>query len=143
MQALKEFFGKKGAGFYVCFAAALLAFVSAFVYVAGYRESVYMSWWVFALALVAAGSFVALSVFRITRPFSPVVLGVASFAMLLMFIRTVYMYLSEVFYAGLSFESFKLIAPAFFACTILMFVCVVLCVVGLCLKQEKARKENV
>lgn len=137
MLPLKRFFGSKAAGFYVCLCALLLSLAAAVVYAACYNGTMYMSWWAFAVPLIAAAGFAGLSLFRATSVCAPAVLGLGDFTAFLLYIRHVYIYLSEVFYAGLSAEAFANIAPEFFACTLLFFAAFVLSVVGVCMRQSK------
>lgn len=141
MQSLKDFFSKKAAGFYVSALAAILSVVAAFVYIVGYIDSVYLSWWVFILSLLAALVFVVLSLFSRTAPWSPAAMGIAGLAAFLVFIRTVYIYLSEVFYGGINMESIMTIQPVFVACLLLLLGVLILSIAGIYMKQEKEEEK--
>ena len=139
-----EFHSKtKIAGFVVTVVAAALALVTAFVYLGGYEGSVYMSWWVVVLLLVSAIATGALIAFRQTAPYSALVVAVLNFTALLVFIRKTYLYLSEVFYAGISAEAFANIDPSFAFSVVVLPIAAILGNVGIYLlsAKEEAKEE--
>ena len=102
METVKKFFKKKTVGFYLSAVAALLSLVTAIVYAAAYNGSNYMSWAAFAMFVLAFVAFVALSLFGVTYRFAPAVGGVLDLIAMCLYIGAVYMYLSEVFYGGIT-----------------------------------------
>lgn len=138
-----EFHSKvKTAGFVVTAAAALLALVTGFVYLGGYVDSIYMSWWVFALSLIAAVVAGALITFRQTATFGALGVALLSFAALLVFIRKTYLYLSEVFYAGISAEAFANIDPYFAFSVVALLIAAILGNVGIYLLSAKGKAKE-
>ena len=137
---LFEFDSKlKTVGFAITVAAAALALVATFVYLGGYVGSIYMSWWVFVLALLSALVAGALVTFKRTAPFAPLAAALFSFAALLVFIRVTYLYLSEVFYAGVSAEAFANIDFAFVFSVVALLISAVLGNVGIYLLSAKSK----
>lgn len=133
-------FKEKTVGFYLSVAAAILSILLAIVYACGYNHSVYMSWTVFALALIAGIVFFILAIFKPTQPFAAVVMEVLVFLSFLVFIRTVYMYFSEVFYGGFSFSGLSNVNPIFYTCLILFILSIVLSNIGIYAKFNKTAK---
>ena len=145
MTGIKNFFSvtlpktikRKSAGFYVSMSAAIIAFAASITYAVGYATSIYFTWWVFVSAFFAFVTFFALCWHRYTVPYAPVACGVLSLTALLVFIRRTYVYLSEVFYGGITAEAMKNVDPIFIVCMVFFLICVILSVVGICLRQEK------
>lgn len=132
----------KMAGFVVTVVAAVLALVTSFVYMGGYVGSIYMSWWVFVLTLISAVAAGALIVFRQTAPFAAVGVATLNFAALLVFIHETYLYLSEVFYAGISAEAFANIDPYFAFSVVTLLIVAILGNVGIYLLSAKGKAKE-
>lgn len=139
---IKTFFQTRGAGFYVGAAGALLALIVSFVYLGGYVGSVYMSWWVFLLPLFSAILFAALSLFRITAPWAAVAVAALNFTAFLLFASATYLYLSQAFYAGVSWEAFQNIDPAFLVSALGLLIAFVLGNVSIYLNPSRTQKEE-
>ena len=129
--SLREYFRSRSAGFYIGCAAAALSLVVAFVYLSGYGDGKYMSWAVFFLPLLAFAAFVGLSVSKATSPFAAAVMTFFDLLTLCLFIRTVYMYLSEVFYGGVNIESMANLSFEFVFCLVSMLLNLVLGIIAL------------
>lgn len=138
MRTLEEFFESRSAGFYVSLAAAALSIITPILYVIAYAGTVYMSWIAFALPFVAAALFVGLAFFKQTERLAPLVMGIVDFVAFLLFIHAVYLYLSEVFFGGISLEAILNINPLFILCTLFFLACVVLSNIGVYMKQSSA-----
>lgn len=138
MNWIKSFFAKRAPGFYVACGAALLLVATLISYgVFGGAYENYFSAAVIAVAVVGIVAFVAMSVFSKTEKYAPVALWVFIFVSLLLFINAAYMYFSEVFYSGVSAETFGLIDPSFLASVILFVLAVVAANVACWMKQAK------
>lgn len=138
---LNQFFRTRGVGFYVGAAAALLALVVSFLYLGGYVGSVYMSWWVFLLPLLSALCFAAMSIFRITERWAPVVVALFNFIAFLLFASATYLYLTQVFYAGVSAAAFSNMDPFFLISAIGLLLATILGNIAVYLKPARAEKE--
>ena len=85
----------------------LVTLLSSILYISFYvKDDRYMSYLVFALPFVAIAVFAGLYTFKVTRKYASMALLVFNFLSFLFFIKAVYMYLSEVFYAGVTLEAF-------------------------------------
>lgn len=136
MLGIQEFFQTRREGFYLALAAAVLSVVEAIVYLVGYIGSPYMSLWAAILPFVAAALFAVLCMFKVTERWAPLAMTVVDFIAFLLYINAVYLYLSEVFFAGVTAEAFKRINPLFVAATILYLVTVILGNIAVYLRQS-------
>ena len=139
-EKIKEFIKTRTAAFYVAAAAALLSVILSIVYACCYGKSVYMSWFAFALTLIAGLSFFALAAFRQTEAFAAAATGLLDFVGFLLFIRAAYWYLSDVFYGGFKANLLGEVAPAFYAVTVLYVVTIVAS--NVCVYLRKTKKEK-
>ena len=137
MVDLKKLIKGKAAGFYLAASAALLSVVVAVVYAIGYAQSEYMSWTAFALALIAAIAFIGMSLFKITSPWASVALCAIDFISFLLYIHAVYMYLSEVFYGGVTLSAMVQLNPFFVVCSVIWLIAVIAGNVSIYIRQEK------
>lgn len=140
-----NFIKTRRAGFWVMVGAMVVALIEAIVYGSTYLDplsglSGYFS--AAALALPFAGIVVALaaSVFRPTREWAPVVLFAFEFASFGTFITGTYMYLSEVFYAGITAEAFAALNKGFTASVALYLIAFIASITAIFLKQGAEQK---
>ncbi|GEM_PF-888715 len=106
MQRIKTFFqGRSILGFYLPALAMILALVSSLLYQITYFGTSYYNIIAFLFPLLSGVSFLVLIAFSKTERFASLAMGVLIFVGLLLFIRYVYMYLSTVFYDGISFDA--------------------------------------
>lgn len=138
MLKIKKFFIERRAGFYVSAAAVLAVIAGAFVYLAVYNGTPYMSWMVFVLPFISAAAFAVLCSFGKTETTAPVLCAVLNFISFLIYIHAVYLYLSEVFFGGITAEAFSRMDPGFVSTAMLYFFSAVLGNVGLYLPQSAA-----
>lgn len=124
--SFKEWISTRTIGFYIGAVSAILSVVVAIVYVAGYAGGKYMSWAVFFLPLLACAAYAGLSVSKKTAPFAAAVTAFLNLLTLCLFIRTVYMYLSEVFYGGVNVESMANLSFEFVFSLVAMLVNLIL-----------------
>ena len=141
MNNLLTFIKTRSIGFWLPAAAALLALVQAFVYLAGFGNDVEkMSWTAFALPLCGAAAFAGLSVSKYTASYASAVLAACAFTAFLLFIQGQIIYLSDVFYGGVNASSIATLSGEFIVCTLFLLVCTGLAVAGIFMEQCK--KEN-
>lgn len=145
-------------GFYFSATAALLALIAAIVYGAGFQKetlSQYYSAAPVALLVVGFIVYLVLVAFKESSVFAPKVLWAFTFAGFLSFIGTAYMYLSGVFYNGVSLSAMSLIDSVFMGSAVLMLIACILGNAAIWMKQtgkeeeaakdataEKAEEEN-
>lgn len=137
---LKEFFKTRSAAFYVAAAAAVLSVILSIVYACCYGNTEYMSWFAFALTLIAGLAFFALALFRQTQAFASAVTGLLDFIGFLLFIRGVYWYFSTVFFGGFKASLLGEVDPAFYAVTVLYVVTIA--VSNVCVYLRIAKKQK-
>ncbi len=142
MNQTKKVKAGKAGGFYLAGLTAILSVVTAIVYAMGYSESSFMSWTACGLAVAAAALFIALSLFKGTSSLAPVALFSLDFVSFLAYIHATYMYLSEVFYGGFSFEAMKLLDSTYVLCTVLWLSVVILSNISIYTKQRKTVEEE-
>lgn len=113
----------KPVGFRVTLVAAALSLVTAFVYLAIYSSSRYMSWQAFGIMLagvVLAVVLIALKQFR----FAPSALLVGDFLSLLFYVYYIYFYISSVV-TGIQFSGFPLeffVNAVFYAVSLILSI---------------------
>ena len=91
-------------GFYLPFAAAILALVSGFLYL-GFSSSRYYSPLMSVFAIVGGASFLLLSLFPLTTRWASIPLFAFVFVAFLMLVKDGYLYFSEAFYGKFSLEA--------------------------------------
>lgn len=142
MNILKVFFKKKTVGFYLSAAAALLSLATAIVYAAAYGGTQYMSWTAFALMLAAFVCFIALGIPDVTARFAPVAVGVFGLISFGLYVLATYMYLSEVFYNGVSAAAMAELNPAYVFCLLAIVLIIGLSIAGIFMKQTRGAVEK-
>lgn len=81
---VKKFFSDKTIAFYIALGAAVLSIATAIVYVA-IMSGTYMSWIAFALLLVSAAAFIALSILKYSK-IGVAVMAALNFTALILFL---------------------------------------------------------
>ena len=142
MELIKRFVSNAGVGFWLSLGASVLSFITGIVYAAAYNGSNYMSWAAFAMFVLAFVAFVALSLFGVTYRFAPAVGGVLDLIAMCLYIGAVYMYLSEVFYGGITAAAMAELDPAFVFCLVASVVCIGLFIAGIFVRQRKRVKAD-
>ena len=132
MSHLKSFFHDKAYGFYASIFVFVFSLVTAIVYVIGYHNSSDMSEPV--LYAILAGLLLAVILAALKRyNWVPVVLALSDFAALLLFIDSIYFYVSVVLY-GINGSAFS---PAFLSSTVLLLLSLAFSVINIFLRQIK------
>lgn len=106
---------------YMIFAAlsSVLAIVAAIVFQVSYHGTQYYELLAVILPLIGVAAFLLLNFVRPVRPFAGIVLWLFLFVSFLVYVHAVYMYLSEVFYSGITAEAISSISPAFIGTMVL------------------------
>ncbi len=143
MSKILHFIKTRTVGFWLGCGAALIVFVQAFLYLAEFGNDVEkMSWAAFALSLCGAVLFAGLSVSRYTAPYASAALAVCCFVAFLQFISGQIIYLSDVFYGGVTASAIASLNGTFVACVVLLVVSTGLAVAGIFMKQSKKETYN-
>lgn len=133
MSGQKSFFANKAYGFYMSVFVFVLSLVTAVVYTIGYSNSSDMSEPV--IYAIGAGLILAVVLLLCKRyNWIPVVLALGDFAALLLFIKSIYFYVSVVLY-GINGSAFS---PAFLSSTAFLLLSLVFSVANIFMKQVKA-----
>lgn len=130
-------------GFYLPLAAALLSLIASIVYIAGYLNTSYYNVTAFLFPLLGFVFFVAMSLFKWTKNYAAIALELFTFLGFLFFIRYVYLYLSTVFYAGISFQAIGTLSPVFVIVFFFELVAIVLSNFGLYVPPCKVNQEEI
>lgn len=138
-----NFFKTRRVGFYLSCVSALLLFCQSFIYLSGFGSDVEkMSWAAFALSLCGAVLFSALSVSKYTSSYASPALALFSFIAFLQFISRQIIYLSDVFYGGVTSSAIASLNGSFVACAVILILCISLAVAGIFTRQYKAVTES-
>lgn len=141
LEKLKNYFRTRSAAFYAAASTAFVSIVLSIVYACCYGNTEYMSWAAFALTLVAGLAFFVLAIFRQTEAFAALAVGLLDLIAFLLFIRAVYWYFSTVFYGGFKASLLGDVDPAFYACTVMYLITIVVSNVCVYLGSRKKAKE--
>ena len=146
MSEKKGYFGRfvrtRAAGFYLTAVTVILAIVQMIVYQATYgagnsKLSVYYAPEAIILSVVAVVLCIAMMLCKWTDPWAPLVLFALEFWSFLMFASGTYLYLTEVFYAGVTAEAFGILEGGF-TLSVILYVAILLCsIVALFMRQSK------
>jgi len=128
----KEFFKDKGAGFIMSIIVLVFSLATAVVYWVGYSGSSDFSRPVLISIVVGMAAAVLLAVLK-RYNWVPVALGLGNFAALLLFIKSIYFYVSVVLY-GINGSAFS---PAFMSSTVCLLVALILSIADVFMKQVK------
>lgn len=132
MEKGKAFFKDKGIGFFMSVIVLLFSLVTAAVYAVGYSGSSDFSGPVLIAILAGAAAAVILALLK-RYNWVPVALALGNFAALLLFIKSIYFYVSVVMY-GINGSAFS---PAFTSSTTCLAVALVLSIANIFMKQVK------
>lgn len=138
MQIKKFFQNKSIGGFYVPAVSVLLSIVASTVFYLGFIGTKYYVQNVVLLPLLAAIAFIALSISSKTSFLASLVDGLLQFWALTQFMTGSYMYLTEAFYDGVSWNAIRYMNKAWPLTLVLLIVNVVLCNIGVYKKQERS-----
>ena len=127
-----KFFEDKGYGFFMSMFVFVFSLVTAIVYAVGYSNSSDRSWSV--IIAIVAGLALALILTALKRyNWVPVALALGDFVALLMFIQSIYFYVSVVLY-GINGSAFS---PEFMSSTVFLLLALVFSVANIFMKQVK------
>lgn len=145
MEKLKKYLNTdfyKSVGFYLTAASVLLAFAGGVVYAVAFRReflSEYYSAAVVVLPILSLVLTAAAYVFRPVAAYAPVICWGFSFAAFLAFAGTSYMYLSGVFYNGVSAEAFALLDSSYLFIAIALLLSSIIGNVAMWMKQTAVK----
>lgn len=132
-------------GFYLSLITAVLSIAAAIIYGAGFQKETlteYFSAMVVVLPIIGVVMYIVFAAFEKTAPLAPVALWAFEFAGLLTFISTAYMYLSGIFYNGVSMEAMAAIDPAYLMTVVFLLVACIVGNVSLWFGQTGKRREK-
>lgn len=128
-------------GFYMPFVGALLCLAASIIYFVGYNGTGYYNLLAFLMPLIGAAVYLILAFLPWTQRFAAGVLEAFAFASFLLFIRFVYLYLSEVFYAGITPTAIASLKPQFVLVFAFELVAVILANFGIYVAPKKKLDE--
>lgn len=139
----KNFFKSRRIGWYICLGSAPLLLVTAVIYRLGYsgmdmqRFFSVPSYVVLYITMLLC---VTLSVVRPVEKWTPLAVFALTLCSFCLFANGTYMYLSSVFFAGVTAEALASLNVGFTATVILQFVIMIVALVALFLPHDK--KQN-
>ena len=143
MNKLRKFLAERTVGYVLSATAALCAFVVAAIYGACFwTDAERFSFVAFLLPLVGGVAFTALGIFRPTAPFAPAVLAVCLYVALLQFLSHQVIYLSDVFYGGVTAAAISSLDGGFSACFFLLLLGGGLSVSGIFMKMYRRAEDE-
>lgn len=149
MQKIKQFFldffKTRGAGFYVMLAAAVIALTETILYGVYYQSAEmvrYYSQPAFLIPFFAVVGCLALSLFRVTAKWAPLVLYGLELCAFCLFIDSTYLYLSSAFYGGISASAIFGLSPGFLLGVLFYVIVFALSIASVFLKGRRERAGN-
>lgn len=143
MEKIKKYLNTdcyKNIGFYFTAVSAVLAFIAGIVYAGAFKKEFLTGYYTAAVVILPIISLVLavlLEAFKPTANIAPIVSWGLSLITFLTFAGTSYMYLSGVFYNGVSAEAFALVDGGYLFIAIAFLVSAILGNVALWLKQSE------
>ncbi len=129
----------KTVGFYFSVVSMILLILSMVLYKTKFTGilSEYYNNVVFIPAIIGLVLSVILLIFNKTSKYSPIVLWVCTFISFLLFIQTIYMYFTGVFYNGVTSEAIALINKGVLVSVVFYLITCVISNIAVWLKQSK------
>ena len=140
----KDFFKSRAVGYWIFIGTAVLAVVGSAVYYALFRDISLLRYYSPSAAIIPVAVGIVSIVLSLVRPLSrwmPVMLFIAEFCSLCQFANGSYMYLSSIFYGGVTAEALASIGAGYSVPVFIFLVVCILCVVTAFLRHEKPAKE--
>lgn len=143
MEKIKKYLNTdcyKNIGFYFTAVSAVLAFVAGIVYAGAFKQEFLTGYYTAAVVILPIISLVLtvlLAAFKPTAGIAPIVSWGMNLITFLTFAGTSYMYLSGVFFNGISAEGFAILDGSYLFITIALLVSAILGNVALWLKQRE------
>lgn len=123
-------------GFFIACTAAYLSIALGLVYLIAYTGSVYLNVWGVVLPLLSGVAYGLLIISKHTRRFAAPAMLVLAFIGFMVFINATYLYLSEVFFDGISAEAFARINIAYVFCVVAYAIIIILSNVSTYLRTD-------
>lgn len=136
---IKQTITSKWIGFYLGVSSILVGIIVAIIYQVHYTGTAYYSSVAVILPFIGALLFIVLSLFKQTSKFAPIISTILIFVAFLVFINASYMYLSEVFYSGISKESLQALDKTYIVCILLFLISGIVGNVAIYKKQNKEK----
>lgn len=136
---IKQTITSKWIGFYLGVSSIVIGIIVAIIYQVHYTGTAYYSSVAVILPFIAALLFIGLSLFKETSKFAPIISSILIFIAFLIFINASYMYLSEVFYSGISKETLQALDKTYVVCIVLFLISGIVGNVAIYKKQNKEK----
>ena len=139
----KTFFKSRSVGYWLFVCAAILAAVGSGVYYGMYRDISLLRYYTPGPAIIPLAVSLTALVLSLIRPLSgwmPAALFVAEFYSLCMYIDGSYMYLSSIFYGGVTADAIASISIGFILPIVFFLIVSVLSAVAMFMRSEKKDK---
>ena len=136
----KEFFETRTVGFYIMLAAAVLALVQDIIYISYYQSSNLLRYYsqpAFIIPIFAVVACLALSMFKVTHKWAPLVLYGLELCAFCLFVEGTYMYLTQALFGGFSIGAIFRLSPGFWLSALLYLIIFGLCIAAVFLNGRK------
>lgn len=136
----KEFFKTRTVGYYIMIATLVLALVENIIYVSFYKGaelSRYYSPAAFAVPFIAIIACLALSMFKQTYEWAPIVFFGLEVCAFCLFVNGTYMYLTSALFGGFNMSALLSLSPGLWTCAVFYIAILILGVVVTFLKGRK------
>lgn len=138
---LTQFFNKRTIrGFYLPLVGSLLSLAASIIYLSAYTGTNYFNIAAFLLPLFSALGFIGLILFPITEKYASLCLELLSFLGFLFFLHASYLYLSTVFYDGVTLQAIKSINPCFVLTILFELIAIVFGNIGIYVSPRKGEE---
>ena len=142
----KDFFKTRWVGWYICLCTVPLILIGNIIYRVGYADmnmQRFFSASAYAVAYVTIVLCIAVSFVRPVEKWAPLIVFALTLCSFCLFVNGSFMYLSSVFFGGLTAEAFASLNPSFTATIIFQALTVIAALVALFVPHEKKAKNTV
>lgn len=135
---IKSFFKNQAIGFYILLGSLILTLTALIIYLSNYSKIGeinlnMMSWESIILMIIGLLGTIALVIFKKTSFWAPMVLAIFNYAALLLYIKTVYMYIA-IAAVGIDIST---VSNKFIITTLFLALSTIMSVISIFFKQKK------
>ena len=140
MEIIYNFFKSKRINYYIGLVFAVLMIFIGVFYAVTYNAETYYNAIVWVLALIGGLAYIGLSIFDITAPFAPILLGLGALGTFTSNIRYCYMYFTNIFFNGVTL---KAILDMNITCTLTIVIPLITLVASIVLMYLKQNRKEI
>ena len=140
MDIIFNFFKSKRINYFVGLAFAILMIFLGIFYAVTYNAETYYNAIVWIIAIIGGLAYIGLSIFDITAPFAPILLGLGGLGAFTSHIRYCYMYFTNIFFNGVTL---KAILVMNFTCTLAIVIPLITLIASIVLMYLKQTRKEI